>query len=102
MKLNCISHTVERKRIMVTLCSVCVCAGHEGYRDGQRGEHSMHDSPSAVSRERSSSLQGMDMASLPPRKRPWHDGPGTGDMDSPGAGPDDRGAGETPEVTQRP
>lgn len=55
----------------------------------------MHDSPSAVSRERSSSLQGMDMASLPPRKRPWHDGPGTGDMDSPGAGPDDRGAGET-------
>lgn len=74
---------------------VYVCSGHEGYRDSQRGDHSMHDSPSAVSRERSSSLQGMDMASLPPRKRPWHDGPGTGDLDSPGAGPDDRGAGET-------
>ncbi|KAB5535894.1 hypothetical protein PHYPO_G00123180 [Pangasianodon hypophthalmus] len=71
-------------------------SGHEGYRDSQRGDHGMHDSPSAVSRERSSSLQGMDMASLPPRKRPWHDGPGTGDMDSPGAGPDDRGAGRPP------
>lgn len=59
----------------------------------------MHDSPSTVNRERSSSLQGMDMASLPPRKRPWHDGPGTGDMDSPGAGPDERGAGKTPEDT---
>ncbi|XP_076837946.1 pre-mRNA 3' end processing protein WDR33 isoform X2 [Brachyhypopomus gauderio] len=67
--------------------------GHEVYRDGQRGEHGMHDSPSPASRERSSSLQGMDMASLPPRKRPWHDGPGTGDMDSPGGGPDDRGTG---------
>uniref|UniRef100_A0A8C1X575 pre-mRNA 3' end processing protein WDR33 n=1 Tax=Cyprinus carpio TaxID=7962 RepID=A0A8C1X575_CYPCA len=67
---------------------------HESYRDGQRPDHNMHDSPSQASRERSSSLQGMDMASLPPRKRPWHDGPGTGDMDSPGAGPDDRGAGE--------
>lgn len=67
--------------------------GHDGYRDSQRGEHSMHDSQSAASRERSSSLQGMDMASLPPRKRPWHDGPGTGDMDSPGSGPDDRGTG---------
>uniref|UniRef100_A0A8B9HP45 WD repeat domain 33 n=1 Tax=Astyanax mexicanus TaxID=7994 RepID=A0A8B9HP45_ASTMX len=63
--------------------------------DSQRGDHSMHDSQSAASRERSSSLQGMDMASLPPRKRPWHDGPGTGDMDSPGSGPDDRGSGET-------
>ncbi len=71
-----------------------VCSGHESYRDGQRPDHNMHDSPSPASRERSSSLQGMDMASLPPRKRPWHDGPGTGDMDSPGAGPDDRGAGE--------
>lgn len=39
----------------------------------------MHDGSSPVSRERSSSLQGMDMASLPPRKRPWQDGPGTGD-----------------------
>ncbi|KTG47775.1 hypothetical protein cypCar_00021614 [Cyprinus carpio] len=68
-------------------------SGHESYRDGQRPDHNMHDSPSPASRERSSSLQGMDMASLPPRKRPWHDGPGTGDMDSPGAGPDDRGAG---------
>uniref|UniRef100_A0A673HCU9 pre-mRNA 3' end processing protein WDR33 n=1 Tax=Sinocyclocheilus rhinocerous TaxID=307959 RepID=A0A673HCU9_9TELE len=67
---------------------------HESYRDGQQPDHSMLDGPSPASRERSSSLQGMDMASLPPRKRPWHDGPGTGDMDSPGAGPDDRGAGE--------
>ncbi|KAF1383149.1 hypothetical protein PFLUV_G00128300 [Perca fluviatilis] len=48
--------------------------GHDGYRDGQ-----MHDGSSAAGRERPSSLQGMDMASLPPRKRPWQDGPGTGD-----------------------
>lgn len=34
------------------------------------------------------------MASLPPRKRPWHDGPGTGDMDAPIAIPDERGAGK--------
>lgn len=39
----------------------------------------MHDGSSPAGRERSSSLQGMDMASLPPRKRPWQDGPGTGD-----------------------
>ncbi|XP_066508060.1 pre-mRNA 3' end processing protein WDR33-like isoform X2 [Hoplias malabaricus] len=70
-------------------------SGHDGYRDGQRNDHSMHDSQSPASRERSSSLQGMDMASLPPRKRPWHDGPGTGDMDSPG-GPEDRVAGRPP------
>ncbi|XP_056600591.1 pre-mRNA 3' end processing protein WDR33 [Triplophysa dalaica] len=70
--------------------------GHDGYRDGQRPDHNIHDSPSPASRERSSSLQGMDMASLPPRKRPWHDGPGTGDMDSPSAGPDERGAGRPP------
>ncbi|XP_037830345.1 pre-mRNA 3' end processing protein WDR33 [Kryptolebias marmoratus] len=43
--------------------------GHDGYRD---------DSSSPGGRERPSSLQGMDMASLPPRKRPWQDGPGTG------------------------
>uniref|UniRef100_A0A4W5REQ1 pre-mRNA 3' end processing protein WDR33 n=1 Tax=Hucho hucho TaxID=62062 RepID=A0A4W5REQ1_9TELE len=68
--------------------------GHEAYREGQRSEHGpLHDSPSPASRERSSSLQGMDMASLPPRKRPWHDGPGTGDQDSPGAGVEDRTAG---------
>lgn len=73
---------------------VFLCLGHDGYRDSQRPDHNMHDSPSPASRERSSSLQGMDMASLPPRKRPWHDGPGTGDVDSPGAGPDDRGAGK--------
>ncbi|XP_030629663.1 pre-mRNA 3' end processing protein WDR33 isoform X2 [Chanos chanos] len=73
-------------------------SGHEEY-DGQLADHSMLDSPSIAGRERSSSLQGMDMASLPPRKRPWHDGPGTGDpreRDSPGAGPDDRGAGRPP------
>lgn len=49
--------------------------GHDGYRDGQQ----MHDGSSPAGRDRSSSLQGMDMASLPPRKRPWQDGPGTGD-----------------------
>uniref|UniRef100_A0A8C9Z119 pre-mRNA 3' end processing protein WDR33 n=1 Tax=Sander lucioperca TaxID=283035 RepID=A0A8C9Z119_SANLU len=57
--------------------------GHDGYRDGQ-----MHDGSSPAGRERSSSLQGMDMASLPPRKRPWQDGPGTGDpreREAPGA-----------------
>lgn len=48
----------------------------------------MHDGSSPAGRERPSSLQGMDMASLPPRKRPWQDGPGTGDpreRESPGA-----------------
>ncbi|KAM8849187.1 pre-mRNA 3' end processing protein WDR33 isoform 2-T2 [Spinachia spinachia] len=58
--------------------------GHDGYRDGQQ----MHDGSSPAGRERSASLQGMDMASLPPRKRPWQDGPGTGDpreRESPGA-----------------
>ncbi|XP_035489860.2 pre-mRNA 3' end processing protein WDR33 [Scophthalmus maximus] len=58
--------------------------GHDGYRDVQQ----MHDGSSPAGRERSSSLQGMDMASLPPRKRPWQDGPGTGDpreRESPGA-----------------
>ncbi|XP_048103122.1 pre-mRNA 3' end processing protein WDR33 isoform X2 [Alosa alosa] len=68
--------------------------GHEGYRDGPRQDH--HDSPSPAGRERSGSLQGMDMASLPPRKRPWHDGPGSNEQDSPGAGPEDRGAGRPP------
>ncbi|TNM97613.1 LOW QUALITY PROTEIN: pre-mRNA 3' end processing protein WDR33 [Takifugu rubripes] len=46
--------------------------GHEAYRDN-------HDGSSSAGRERPSSMQGMDMASLPPRKRPWQDGPGTGD-----------------------
>ncbi|KAM9844786.1 pre-mRNA 3' end processing protein WDR33 isoform 1-T2 [Aulostomus maculatus] len=67
-------------------------AGHDGYRDGQQ----MHDGSSQASRERSSSLQGMDMASLPPRKRPWQDGPGSGDpreRESPGAD----GAGRPPQ-----
>uniref|UniRef100_A0A8C7PMI6 pre-mRNA 3' end processing protein WDR33 n=1 Tax=Oncorhynchus mykiss TaxID=8022 RepID=A0A8C7PMI6_ONCMY len=68
--------------------------GRRDDREGQRPEHGpLHDSPSPASRERSSSLQGMDMASLPPRKRPWHDGPGTGDQDSPGAGVEDRTTG---------
>uniref|UniRef100_A0A8C7KTV2 pre-mRNA 3' end processing protein WDR33 n=1 Tax=Oncorhynchus kisutch TaxID=8019 RepID=A0A8C7KTV2_ONCKI len=67
---------------------------HQVRLEGQRSEHGpLHDSPSPASRERSSSLQGMDMASLPPRKRPWHDGPGTGDQDSPGAGVEDRTTG---------
>uniref|UniRef100_A0A8C9WMT8 pre-mRNA 3' end processing protein WDR33 n=1 Tax=Scleropages formosus TaxID=113540 RepID=A0A8C9WMT8_SCLFO len=73
---------------------VFVSPGHEVYRDGQRSEHCPRDSPSGPGRERSSSLQGMDMASLPPRKRPWHDGPGTADpRDSDGSGSmgEDRG-----------
>uniref|UniRef100_A0A673HCR7 pre-mRNA 3' end processing protein WDR33 n=1 Tax=Sinocyclocheilus rhinocerous TaxID=307959 RepID=A0A673HCR7_9TELE len=86
-------HMADGNRGQFNQC-MCMCSGHESYRDGQQPDHSMLDGPSPASRERSSSLQGMDMASLPPRKRPWHDGPGTGDMDSPGAGPDDRGAGE--------
>uniref|UniRef100_A0A8C7VHW5 pre-mRNA 3' end processing protein WDR33 n=1 Tax=Oncorhynchus mykiss TaxID=8022 RepID=A0A8C7VHW5_ONCMY len=83
----------------VRLCvCACVLPGHEAYREGQRPEHGpLHDSPSPASRERSSSLQGMDMASLPPRKRPWHDGPGTGDQDSPGAGVEDRTTGRPPQ-----
>ncbi|XP_070609165.1 pre-mRNA 3' end processing protein WDR33 isoform X1 [Erythrolamprus reginae] len=52
----------------------------EGNREsGARQDHPSHDGHSPANRERSSSLQGMDMASLPPRKRPWHDGPGTSD-----------------------
>ncbi|MBN3288896.1 WDR33 protein, partial [Polyodon spathula] len=71
--------------------------GNEHFRDGLRPEHSARDSASPASRERSSSLQGMDMASLPPRKRPWHDGPGTADpreRDSPGGAPEERPAGK--------
>uniref|UniRef100_A0A7N8XCL5 pre-mRNA 3' end processing protein WDR33 n=1 Tax=Mastacembelus armatus TaxID=205130 RepID=A0A7N8XCL5_9TELE len=77
--------------------SVPVFLSADGYRDGQQ----MHDGSSPVGRERSSSLQGMDMASLPPRKRPWQDGPGTGDPrehDSSGWGPwfrEDGGYGPT-------
>ncbi|MED6246311.1 hypothetical protein ATANTOWER_015765 [Ataeniobius toweri] len=50
---------------------------HDGYRD---------DGSSPGGRERPSSMQGMDMASLPPRKRPWQDGPGTGDHELPDGG----------------
>ncbi|XP_062988507.1 pre-mRNA 3' end processing protein WDR33 isoform X1 [Elgaria multicarinata webbii] len=69
----------------------------DGNRDpGPRQDHPPHDGHSPASRERSSSLQGMDMASLPPRKRPWHDGPGTSDhreMEIQGGPPEDRGKG---------
>ena len=68
--------------------------GHEHFRDAPRPDHPPHDGHSPASRERSSSLQGMDMASLPPRKRPWHDGPGTSEhreMDAPGGPSEDRG-----------
>ncbi|XP_043990960.1 pre-mRNA 3' end processing protein WDR33 [Gambusia affinis] len=51
--------------------------GHDGFRD---------DGSSPGGRERPSSMQGMDMASLPPRKRPWQDGPGTGDHEAPDGG----------------
>ncbi|XP_022379969.1 pre-mRNA 3' end processing protein WDR33 isoform X1 [Enhydra lutris kenyoni] len=68
--------------------------GHEHFRDAPRPDHPPHDGHSPASRERSSSLQGMDMASLPPRKRPWHDGPGTSEhreMEAPGGPSEDRG-----------
>lgn len=65
---------------------------------GPRQDHPPHDGHSPASRERSSSIQGMDMASLPPRKRPWHDGPGTSDhrdMDHiQGGPPEERGKGK--------
>nr|XP_028686443.1 pre-mRNA 3' end processing protein WDR33 isoform X1 [Macaca mulatta]XP_028686444.1 pre-mRNA 3' end processing protein WDR33 isoform X1 [Macaca mulatta] len=68
--------------------------GHEHFRDAPRPDHPPHDGHSPASRERSSSLQGMDMASLPPRKRPWHDGPGTSEhreMEASGGPSEDRG-----------
>ncbi|NXP28763.1 WDR33 protein, partial [Scytalopus superciliaris] len=69
----------------------------DGNREpGPRPDHPPHEGHSPASRERSSSLQGMDMASLPPRKRLWHDGPGTSDhrdMDAPGGPPEERGKG---------
>ncbi|XP_033838350.1 pre-mRNA 3' end processing protein WDR33 isoform X2 [Periophthalmus magnuspinnatus] len=63
-------------------------AGHEGFQGP------MMDSPGG----RSGSLQGMDMASLPPRKRPWQDGPGTDPMEGPDGGRprDDGGFGPPP------
>ncbi|CAI5775283.1 pre-mRNA 3 end processing WDR33 [Podarcis lilfordi] len=69
----------------------------DGNREpGPRQDHPPHDGHSPASRERSSSIQGMDMASLPPRKRPWHDGPGTSDhreMEIQGGPPEERGKG---------
>ncbi|XP_025065338.1 pre-mRNA 3' end processing protein WDR33 isoform X1 [Alligator sinensis] len=69
----------------------------DGNREpGSRQDHPPHDGHSPATRERSSSLQGMDMASLPPRKRPWHDGPGTSEhreMEGPGGPPEERGKG---------
>ncbi|XP_035988788.1 pre-mRNA 3' end processing protein WDR33 isoform X2 [Fundulus heteroclitus] len=61
--------------------------GHDGYRD---------DGSSPGGRERPSSMQGMDMASLPPRKRPWQDGPGTGDHEAPDGGRPQRDDGYGP------
>lgn len=72
-------------------------------RSGPRPDHPPHDRHSPANRERSSSLQGMDMASLPPRKRPWHDGPGTSDhreMDAPGGPPEERSKGKKPLVSK--
>lgn len=69
--------------------------GHEHFRDAPRPDHPPHDGHSPASRERSSSLQGMDMASLPPRKRPWHDGSGTSEhreMEAQGGPSEDRGS----------
>lgn len=70
-------------------------AGHEGFQGP------MMDAGGG----RGGSLQGMDMASLPPRKRPWQDGPGTDPMEGPeggrpredgGFGPPGRGRGWGP------
>ncbi|NXY46623.1 WDR33 protein, partial [Ceuthmochares aereus] len=76
----------------------------DGNREpGPRPDHP-HDRHSPASRERSSSLQGMDMASLPPRKRPWHDGPGNSDhreMDAPGGPPEERSKGRGNSGSQR-
>ena len=79
---------------MLSLVSPVSGPGHEHFRDAPRPDHPPHDGHSPASRERSSSLQGMDMASLPPRKRPWHDGPGTSEhreMEAPGGPSEDRG-----------
>ncbi|XP_034988364.1 pre-mRNA 3' end processing protein WDR33 [Zootoca vivipara] len=69
----------------------------DGNREpGPRQDHPPHDGHSPANRDRSSSIQGMDMASLPPRKRPWHDGPGTSDhreMEMQGGPPEERGKG---------
>ncbi|CAJ0968769.1 unnamed protein product, partial [Ranitomeya imitator] len=73
-------------------------AGPDRFQGSPRRDIPTPESHSPSSRERSSSLQGMDMASLPPRKRPWHDGPGTPDnrdmdpglSDDPGKGPPPR------------
>ncbi|KAG8445367.1 hypothetical protein GDO86_010232 [Hymenochirus boettgeri] len=66
--------------------------GPDHFPDSPRRDIPTPDGHSPASRERSASLQGMDMASLPPRKRPWHDGPGTPDprdLDSSGGTPDE-------------
>ncbi|KAJ3595786.1 hypothetical protein NHX12_005089 [Muraenolepis orangiensis] len=73
--------------------------GHEGYRgDGQAMLDGTTPSGRGERLPPPSSMQGMDMASLPPRKRPWHDGPGTGDprdpRDPPGGGGGPEGGGE--------
>ncbi|MEE6516581.1 hypothetical protein FKM82_026149 [Ascaphus truei] len=70
--------------------------GPDHFQDSPRPDVPTPDGHSPASRERSSSLQGMDMASLPPRKRPWHDGPGTPDhrdMDTPGGPAEEIGKG---------
>ncbi|XP_007883218.1 pre-mRNA 3' end processing protein WDR33 isoform X2 [Callorhinchus milii] len=68
--------------------------GRDHCPDDSRQDQSPRDGQSPVSRERPSSLHSMDTASLPPRKRPWYEGPGTPDqrdLDTPGPTPDDRG-----------
>ena len=91
--LKC-NETAFVRFLALWICASHLGPGHEHFRDAPRPDHPPHDGHSPASRERSSSLQGMDMASLPPRKRPWHDGPVTSEhreMDAPGGPSEDRG-----------
>lgn len=83
----------EKKNICVLHLICTFFSPSDPFQGSPHQDMQTPESHSPASRERSSSLQGMDMASLPPRKRPWHDGPGTPDhreMDAMG------GAGDEP------
>uniref|UniRef100_A0A4W3IN30 WD repeat domain 33 n=1 Tax=Callorhinchus milii TaxID=7868 RepID=A0A4W3IN30_CALMI len=80
--------------IHILVCDWTGMPGRDHCPDDSRQDQSPRDGQSPVSRERPSSLHSMDTASLPPRKRPWYEGPGTPDqrdLDTPGPTPDDRG-----------
>uniref|UniRef100_A0A4W3IN25 WD repeat domain 33 n=1 Tax=Callorhinchus milii TaxID=7868 RepID=A0A4W3IN25_CALMI len=85
---------VMRGVIHILVCDWTGMPGRDHCPDDSRQDQSPRDGQSPVSRERPSSLHSMDTASLPPRKRPWYEGPGTPDqrdLDTPGPTPDDRG-----------